>query len=264
MRWLYSENNKTLVCGHRGHSIATPENTLAALTATKTYGGETAEIDTLLTADGEIILLHDQFLDRTTDGKGLADRMDLAGIRALDAGSWFDPRFAGERVPTLAEAIDHAAAIDIALVVEIKERRRLDVFAERLAKVLAETGGADRVIIISFDHVLLREMKAAIPGIQTEGITQVRHADFVQVARSAQLDSLSVEMLRFHPDDARALHAAGIAIRCHLPRPAVFEQYLAQGIDLAKPVAGWFAEGLMDSVSGDDVGWLADFRARVA
>src|SRR5262245_721374 len=103
-RLLASRNGFIHVCGHRGHSIGAPENTLAALTAARRHGATSSEIDCLLTADKEIILLHDDTLDRTTDGTGLASRAMLADIRLLDAGTWFDARFAGERVPTLAEA----------------------------------------------------------------------------------------------------------------------------------------------------------------
>ena len=120
-RLLAAESGCVHVCAHRGHSAGAPENTLAALAAARELGATSAEIDTVLTADGEIVLLHDLTLDRTTDGAGLAARRSLAEIRALDAGAWFGPAFAGERVPTLAEALDAARVLGLGLHVEIKE-----------------------------------------------------------------------------------------------------------------------------------------------
>ena len=104
-RPLAAEAGRVHVCAHRGHSIAAPENTLPALIAAAEHGATCCEIDVVLTRDDEIVLLHDEILDRTTDGRGRVADYDLAALRELDAGAWFDPRFAGTRVPTLAEAL---------------------------------------------------------------------------------------------------------------------------------------------------------------
>ena len=260
-RLLARDNGFVHVCGHRGHSYAAPENTLAALTATRDNGGTAAEIDCMLTADGEIVVMHDDFLDRTTNGSGLVSKATTEEIKRLDAGSWFDKRFAGERVPTLSEALRHAHEIGIGLVVEVKEFQRLDPLVARLAEILADTGGADRAIFISFDHTFLKSLKERLPGIRTEGITHARHADIVGVARAADLDSVSIEHMMFHREAGEALHRAGIAIRFHLQRPEEYARYADQGIDLIADVRGWIAEGLINSISGDDVGFLADLAS---
>lgn len=78
---LHRETGFVHVCGHRGNSIASPENTLAALTATRTAGRTSSEIDVVLTSDGELVLMHDDFLDRTTNGKGLCSRAPLEDNR---------------------------------------------------------------------------------------------------------------------------------------------------------------------------------------
>jgi glycerophosphoryl diester phosphodiesterase len=249
------------VCGHRGHSIGAPENTIAAFVATREHGGDASEIDCLLTEDGEIVLMHDQTLDRTTNGTGLVSSQSLADIRKLDAGSWFDGRFGGERVPTLTEAIEFAKTYDFGLVVEVKEARQMDRFVRRLGAILAETGGADHLVMISFDHAFLRDLKDALPTIRTEGITHARHADFARVAKAARLDSVSVEHQMFLPEDGAALHNAGVAVRFHLQRPAYYDRYKALGVDLLAPVSGYIAAGVIDTVSGDDVAFLAALKA---
>ena len=251
------DNGFTHVCGHRGHSIDSPENTLAALTANRDNGGTSAEIDCMLSADGEIVLMHDHFLDRTTDGSGLVSTATLDEIRRLDAGSWFDAKYAGERVPTLSEAIAHAREIGLGLVVEIKEFLDLPRFFDRLAEVLGETNGNEVAIFISFDHVVLKRLKERIPAIRTEGIVHARHADIVRVAQSANLDCIAVDYDMFRPEDGRALHDAGVAVRVHLERPAVYERYLAGGVDLLASARASLAEGIIDTLSGDDVAFLA-------
>ena len=254
---LASDNGFVHVCGHRGHSIGAPENTLAALTATRDNGGTSAEIDVMLTADGEIVLMHDDFVDRTTDGTGLVSQTTLETIRELDAGEWFDDEFEGEPVPTLGEAFAHAREIGIGLVVEIKEFQDTDRLVEALAAYLAENDVADDAVFISFDHGFLKSLKARIPGIRTEGITHARHADIVAVARAADLDSVSIEQAMFRPEDGAALHAAGIAVRLHLQRPEEYEPYADAGIDLLSPVRAWIEAGVVDTISGDDVAFLA-------
>jgi glycerophosphoryl diester phosphodiesterase len=261
MRLLASENGFVHVCGHRGHSSGAPQNTLAALRAAKAAGATTAEIDVVLTRDDELVLAHDLTLDRTTGGRGLIAERTAAEIAALDAGSWFGPEFAGEPMPSLPEVIDFAKAEGLGLVIEIKERFRVERLVERLAELLEATGARDDALLISFDHVDLRRAKARIPRLRTAGITHCRHADPVAVARAARLDSLSVEFDRFHPDDARQLHGAGIAIRCHLPPPTEIALGQRYGIDPLPTLREWLAAGLIDSISGADVSFLADLVA---
>jgi glycerophosphoryl diester phosphodiesterase len=205
-----------------------------------------------------LVLMHDDFLDRTTNGTGLVGAKTLAEIQYLDAGAWFDPRFATERVPTLLQALDHACDIGLGLVVEIKEWRNLDRVFARIAALAAQTDILDHAIFISFDHTVLKTLKEAVPGVLTEGILHARHVDFVGMARAAGLDSVSVEHGMFRPEDGMALHAAGIAVRHHFQRPAFYETYAKAGIDLMADVQGWLAAGVIDTISGDDVAWLAD------
>jgi len=95
--------------GHRGHSCCAPENTLSAINDAFDRGAVACEVDIRLSADGVAVLMHDASVDRTTDGTGAVSGYTVAQLKALDAGSWFDPAFAGEQVPTLAEALQAAA-----------------------------------------------------------------------------------------------------------------------------------------------------------
>ena len=88
---------------HRGDWRVAPENSLAAFRAAIAQGADGIEMDSELTADGQLVLMHDDTVDRTTNGKGRVAEMTLAEIRKLDAGAWFDSAFRGERIPTLEE-----------------------------------------------------------------------------------------------------------------------------------------------------------------
>ena len=101
--FLASETGHVHVCGHRGYSLRYPENTLPAFEAAKAAGATTVEIDLVLTADDEPVILHDLSVDRTTDGHGFAADLTLEQVRGLDAGSSFHPRFGQTGIPTLSE-----------------------------------------------------------------------------------------------------------------------------------------------------------------
>ena len=138
--FLARESGRVHVCGHRGFSLHYPENTLPAFAAAKACGATTIEIDVVLTAEGEPIVLHDRTLDRTTDGHGFAADFALEQIRRLYAGARFNPRFAGTRVPTLAEVVDWAGAEEIEIFVEIKEAERPDLAVDRVVETIEARG----------------------------------------------------------------------------------------------------------------------------
>jgi glycerophosphoryl diester phosphodiesterase len=108
------------VIGHRGAAAHAPENTLAGFAAAVRLGVRWIELDVQLTADGVPVVFHDDRLDRTTDGCGLLVETSLADLRRLDAGRWFAERFAGERIPTLVEALSFLVEQGQGLCLEIK------------------------------------------------------------------------------------------------------------------------------------------------
>lgn len=244
------------VCGHRGHCLGAPENTIAAFRAAARLGGTSCEIDTVLTRDRRIVVMHDLLVDRTTDGTGAVKDLTAADIARLDAGSWFDPAFAGERVPTLRQTLAVARELDLVLEVEIKEKRDVGAYLAALAEDLADPEDRSRVMAISFDHVSLAAAKAAVPGLRTGGIVHERLGDPVAVARAAGLDQLCIDLGVFDADHAARLHDAGISVRCHAYSPDVMAKAAAAGLDWHAVMTDALRRGLIDTLSGDDVGWL--------
>jgi glycerophosphoryl diester phosphodiesterase len=260
--FLAREVGRVHVCGHRGYSLCYPENTMPAFEAAKAWGATTVEIDVVLTADAKPIVLHDRTLDRTTDGHGFAADLSLEQIGRLDAGGAFNPRFSGTPVPTLAEVLDWAKRKEMGLFLEIKEAERADLAVDRIAEFVDAMGTADRVTVISFDHVVLQHAAERHPGIATQAITHARHADIVGVLRACGAGSVSIELDMFHPKDAKALHNSGFSVRLGLPGPDVFAAFSRGPRDITPRVVQWIADGLIDTVSGDDVPFLAGLVAR--
>ena len=127
-----------IVIAHRGASSSAPENTVAAVMAAVSSGADMVELDVQMTRDQRLVVFHDEDLGRTSDGAGrLADRL-YDDLKGLDAGFWFHPKFAGERIPLLEEIL---AAIPPSLAVnlELKKTRRVDEFVTQLLRVLEDT-----------------------------------------------------------------------------------------------------------------------------
>ncbi len=108
------------VIAHRGAPQIAPENTLSSLKAAKHYGAQYVECDVELTQDLKPIIIHDETLDRTTNGSGLVCETHFAEIQKLDAGSWFSKKYQSEKIPTLKEWIVCAADLKIGINIEIK------------------------------------------------------------------------------------------------------------------------------------------------
>jgi glycerophosphoryl diester phosphodiesterase len=165
IRYNPPKYGKTLVIAHRGYSAAAPENTLSALKAAIEAGADSCEMDFHLTKDGEIVAIHDSTLDRTTNGKGDVSDFTLEEIRRLDAGSWFSPRYTGERIPTLEEVLATAKGrITMTLEIKTKERYRLPV---RLVNLLSQYNMIDRVLVTSFYETPIKAIKFLNPDIPT-------------------------------------------------------------------------------------------------
>lgn len=152
---------RPVVVAHRGSSHFAPENTVPAYRRAAKQGSSAAEVDVQLTADGHVVCLHDDTLDRTTTGTGPLAQQDLALVRSLDAGSWKDPSFAGTRVPLLAEVLAETTPTGV-LAIEIKAGEGI---VDAIGPILAETGTQDRVVIFSFVPSMVERAAAGLPAV---------------------------------------------------------------------------------------------------
>jgi len=169
---------RPVVIGHRGWLQKYPENTLVSLTAAVELGCEALEFDLHLSRDGHVVVMHDATVDRTTDGAGRIGEMTLAELKRLDAGSWLDASFAGERVPTLEEVLA-AVPPEILLYAEVKDGR--PEMVDALLPLLAPRGEA--AIVHSFDAEFLAAFRRAAPWMRTGLLGNVTKQDLLAEAR---------------------------------------------------------------------------------
>lgn len=157
------------VQAHRGASAIAPENTIAAFRAAAEQGAKWVELDVALSADGVLVVLHDDSVDRTTNGSGSLGVLNAADITKLDAGSWFGAAFAGETVPTLDQTLAALADLGIGVNIEIKQHkhhRSLSQLTEAVAAAIHATKGRLPVMISSFDAEALKAMHQLTPDVE--------------------------------------------------------------------------------------------------
>jgi glycerophosphoryl diester phosphodiesterase len=198
------------VIAHRGASGTCPENTLAAFRRAAAMGAHMIELDVQLTGDGEVVVLHDDTLDRTTDGCGVVRIRTFAELRRLDAGAWFAPAFGGERIPSLAEAL---AATTLPYNVELKAGCSADLEARTLA-VVREAGALGRVIFSSFDPACLARMRSLTADAELAVLwTRRAVAPAIALAQRVRARGLHLRKTAVSPATLAAAGAAGLPVR---------------------------------------------------
>ncbi|MDQ7826832.1 MAG: glycerophosphodiester phosphodiesterase family protein [Candidatus Eremiobacteraeota bacterium] len=157
---------KPFIIGHRGASSLAPENTMASFRKAQTLGAEMIELDVHRTKDGALIIMHDDTVDRTTDGQGAVKDLTLREIKALDAGSWFSPDFKGEGVPTFDEVLQWARG-KVKIDIEIKNSMQYPGIEKEIISLLKARGMEKNVIITSFDPQCIKNVKKEDSTIKT-------------------------------------------------------------------------------------------------
>lgn len=176
-----------IVC-HRGARFDAPENTFSSAQKAIDLGGSIIELDIRQSSDGVLYVMHDETVDRTTNGSGAIADMTSAQIDALDAGSWHDATFAGERVPRL-EAFLGMFADRAGFYLEVKKADCSDI-----AKVVRKLGIAERCFTFSFDAEMREQMFVNIPEVR-----RMIHWNDAGSAQAA-LDTHHASIVEFHKD----------------------------------------------------------------
>lgn len=200
------------VLAHRCGGWLAPENTLAGLErAARWVGG--VEFDVMLSADGSPWVIHDETLERTTDGAGSVARTGDARIAQLDAGRWFDEAFAGERVPSLEEAARSCHVLGLAANVEIKpatgqDRETGRVVAEQVARLWR--GAARPPLLSSFSLTALEAAREVAPELPRGVLVGAIPAHWVQLCRDQAAIALHADARFLTEHAVRAVRAAGL------------------------------------------------------
>lgn len=226
------------VIGHRGAKGHAPENTVASLRKAAELGARWVEFDVKLTADGEAVLMHDDTVDRTTDGRGPVAGMTFSDLRALDAGRWFSSDFTGERIPALDEAMAFLAAHGMGANVEIKPcpGREAETGAV-VARILNERWRAGPVLplVSSFSVDSLIAAREAAPDIPRGLLSDNFPADWRTRLRALDCATFHVHDPRLDPERVRGVREAGYRVLT----------YTVNKPDRARALLSWGVESVI-------------------
>ena len=199
-----------MVIAHRGASSYAPENTLAAFDLALQMGVRHIELDVDLTSDGHIVVMHDDTIDRTTNGSGPVTSYTLAALRELDAGSSFGAKFTGERIPTFDEVLERYKG-RVHLHTEIKGHS--PYLSQQTADVIRKHGMEKHVTITSFQNMRLEEMRAYAPALPTGWLVGEVSDAMIAQARAMGMRQLCPRANTVTPELVRRLHAEGFVAR---------------------------------------------------
>jgi glycerophosphoryl diester phosphodiesterase len=189
------------VIAHRGARAEEPENTLKAVKRAAECGADAVEVDIRFSSDQEPVVIHDETLDRTTNGSGAVSEQTLEQLQALDAGN-------GEQIPTLSEVLSLVKALGRELVIELKEPGT----EERVVREIVRARMDRNVVIASFFHSSLLRMKELAPSLKTGVILSSLPVFPVTVARDAQADAIFQRYPRLERGYVEDARRNGLAI----------------------------------------------------
>ncbi|MEI8198048.1 MAG: glycerophosphodiester phosphodiesterase family protein, partial [Phycisphaerae bacterium] len=200
-----------MAIAHRGASEAAPENTLAAFHEALRLGTPAIEFDVRLSGNGIPVVIHDETVDRTTWGKarGPVNRLALQDLQQLDAGSWKDPRFADERIPTLEAALQ--VIVPTALpVMELK----VPLDAELLGELVQRFTTLDKVLVISFEPAWLIPLRRRWPQLPLGLLADEWTEDLPQRARNLDAGVVVLNVEALAPERVLAVQNSGLLAWC--------------------------------------------------
>lgn len=200
---------------HRGGGALAPENTLAGIRLAARLGYRGVEFDVMLSRDGTPVLIHDETLERTTDGAGYVARTPIAELRRLDAGSRFHRAFAGEAIPGLEEAVACCASLGLTANVEIKPAAGLDQETGGSVGRMLATAEPGAVLLSSFSQAALAAARLAAPALPRALLVDAVPSDWQLRLHGLECLALHCAARHLTPELAGALVAAGVPFACY-------------------------------------------------
>lgn len=210
LRTFKPSNLPTLIA-HRGGAAEAPENTLAAFRHALSLGIRRFELDVQMSRDGALVVIHDQTVDRTTNGTGEVGSLLLEELLRLDAGSWFGSEYQGERIPTLREVLEYCATHDAGLLIELKSPHLYPGMGQKVVSLLREMDliTTGRFWCISFDHAAIDRLRELDPGLPLGYLYRSDVDDFVPGAEHIQAGLPHFTAVARYPEQIKRAHKAG-------------------------------------------------------
>lgn len=235
------------LCAHRGDVSVAPENTIPAFESAVKKGVPQIEFDVNLSKDGHLVIMHDATIDRTTNGKGKVTDFTLAELKALDAGSWFDPKFKDTRIPTLRETLE-AIPENVLCNVHLKNDAEVAV---KSAQLIAEMGRLEQCFLATTLENVAAARKV-VPEIKTCNMTRqagnraayiddtIKHGcEFIQLHQRDGHENLTAEVKKLKANGVTVnWFGANDAPLIQLLHEAGVEYILTDKLDLAQKTLG--------------------------
>ena len=169
-----------MIIAHRGASVDAPENTLAAIELAITEGADWVEIDVQETQEGEVVVIHDSDLKKIGDSNLRVFESSLAELQSVDIGSWKDPSFSDQRVPTLQEVLA-LCKNRVRVVIELKYYGQEKQLEERVARLVEAAGMQDQIVTMSLSYPGIRKMKSIQPEWKTGLLSSIAVGDVTKL-----------------------------------------------------------------------------------
>lgn len=218
-----------MVIAHRGASSYAPENTLAAFDLALQMGVRHIELDVALTSDSHTVVIHDDNVDRTTNGRGLVTSHTLAALRELDAGSWFGAQFESERIPAFDEVL---ARYNGRVHIHTEIKGKSPSLSQRTADLIRKHGMEGQVTITSFQSMRLQEMRAYAPELPMGWLVREVNDSIIAQAHAIGVTQLCPRADTVTPELIDRLHAEGFVARAWGVATEELMQHLVQaGVD---------------------------------
>lgn len=226
------------LCAHRGDQGVAPENTIPAFIAAALAGAQQIEFDVQLTKDGKLVIMHDLTVDRTTDGKGAVKDLTFDEIRSLDAGSKFDPKFAGVKVPTFEETLD-VLPPNIILNIHVKPGDGIAAAATKV--VLAKNRIRQSLLSCEFDKDV-EEARAVCPEVAINYLTGAKGDALKKIIQhTIDLKCQYIQLQSYDAEDIAKLKEAGIKINFFgTDDPEKIRTLMKDGVNF--PLVNFFAK----------------------
>jgi glycerophosphoryl diester phosphodiesterase len=241
------------VVAHRGLAAEEPENTMRAFRRAAEVGCDFIELDVRLSADGEAVVMHDDTVDRTTNGSGPVAELTWEQLRELDAGS-------GERVPSLQEVCAWSRAAGVQLSIEVKQPTpalgmpRYEGIAERVVEILRAHGLEHEVLVHSFDHPTVRRLRQVAPQLATAvSYGGGTFLDPLVLGRAADASGIHPWWAWVSPEVCERAHAVGMHVHAwgidQPPERAQLEPLVRAGVDSLDADDPRLLRSLLESVA---------------
>jgi len=223
---------KTKIIGHRGGATGYPENTLIAFRKAVELGADGVEFDVQLTKDGEVVVIHDEFIDRTMNGSGLVKNHTLKELKMMNVGEFFSSDFKEEKIPTLKEVLEIVKGLEI-INIELKNYLSYPKLEEKVLKLVDQFKIRDKVIISSFNHYSLEKVKKLQPAAKTGALLMSKMINPSDYVFKRGFNSLHMHFLTFDQKIIEKSHFMGIETCAYTVNyPSAAADLLKNGIDM--------------------------------